>query len=107
MDEVSPWGGAGDRPRLHWFGLTEGWYGIQVGEHEMLRYRRLDHPDCYIGYYLARLWEDLIVLTRTCWSRCPPICSRSSPRTAPSGWASRGRRAWTATRSIRRRRTLR
>jgi hypothetical protein len=61
LDEVSPWGG--DRPRLHWFGLTEGWYWIQVGEHELLRYRRRDHPDCYVDYYLARLWEDVIVLT--------------------------------------------
>jgi hypothetical protein len=61
MDDVSPWGG--EPPRLHWFGLTEGWYWIQVGEHELLRFSGLDCPDCYVGYYLARLWEDVIVLT--------------------------------------------
>jgi hypothetical protein len=61
LGEVSPWGG--NQPSLHWFGLTEGRYWIQVGEHELLRYSRLDHPDCYIDYYLARLWEDVIVLT--------------------------------------------
>lgn len=24
LDEISPWGS--DQPKLHWFGLTEGWY---------------------------------------------------------------------------------
>lgn len=57
---MSPWGG--DQPRLHWFGLTEGWCWIRVGEHELLRCSRLYHPDCYVDYYLARLWEDVIVL---------------------------------------------
>lgn len=50
LDEVTPWGG-----ELHWFGLTEGTYGIEVDGHELLR------PPA--DYYVVRLWEDVNVLT--------------------------------------------
>ncbi|WBB91325.1 DUF5984 family protein [Verrucosispora sp. WMMC514] len=61
LDGVSPWGS--DQPRLHWFGLTEGWYWLEAGRQELLRRTRQVHPHPYIDYYLARLWEDVIVLT--------------------------------------------
>lgn len=59
LDEVSPWGG--DRPTLHWFGLTEGWYWLEIGGHQLLRRTRLE--DAYVDYYLARFWEDVIAVT--------------------------------------------
>ncbi|ADI10690.1 hypothetical protein SBI_07570 [Streptomyces bingchenggensis BCW-1] len=71
LAEVRPWGRR-ERPVLHWFGLTDGWYAIDLGEHELLRYsertvRRLRgdgggpaHP--YADYYVVRLWEDLLAL---------------------------------------------
>ncbi|SNT64358.1 hypothetical protein SAMN05421812_1173 [Asanoa hainanensis] len=61
LDEVSPWGS--EQPRLHWFGLTEGWYWLEASGHELLRRARQGHPHPYIDYYLARLWEDVLVLT--------------------------------------------
>jgi hypothetical protein len=94
VDEVSPWGGAGDRPMLRWFGLTEGWYWIQVGEYELLRYRQLDHPACYVDYYLARLWEDLIVLTPDVLEPVPadlqPFIASDPTQWVREVWASRG-----------------
>ncbi|MEV4638651.1 DUF5984 family protein [Actinoplanes sp. NPDC049548] len=60
LDEVSPWGG--DQPSLSWFGLTEGWYWIEVGGHELLRRTRLDDPFPYVDYYLARFSEDVNLL---------------------------------------------
>jgi hypothetical protein len=90
VDEVSPWGG--DQPGLHWFGLTEGWYWIQVGGHELLRYSRLDHPDCYVDYYLARLWEDVIVLTPDVLEPVPadlqPFIASHRTQWAHDPWAS-------------------
>jgi hypothetical protein len=71
LDQVRPWGRR-ERPVLHWFGLTDGWYVIDLGDHELLRYsertvRRLrgggdgpSHP--YVDYYVVRLWEDLLAL---------------------------------------------
>ncbi|MEV6791726.1 DUF5984 family protein [Streptomyces sp. NPDC051320] len=35
LDRVVPWG---ERPVLHWFGLTDGWYSVELGGHEVLRY---------------------------------------------------------------------
>lgn len=61
LDEVSPWGR--DEPNLHWFGLTDGWYWIEGGGQELLRRTRVDHGHPYVDYYLARLWEDVNVLT--------------------------------------------
>ncbi|WSK39909.1 DUF5984 family protein [Micromonospora maris] len=54
---------------LHWFGLTDGWYWIDLNGHELLRYSdhtmRHLHADGYEGmpyvdYYVVRLWEDLL-----------------------------------------------
>ncbi|MFE9580258.1 DUF5984 family protein [Nocardia sp. NPDC006044] len=73
LDRVGPWG---DQYRtLHWFALTEGWYSIDLGDHELLRFserttdllrtqagrQALPH-DCYVEYYVARLWEDVLTL---------------------------------------------
>ena len=73
LAEVPPWGG--DRPRLHWFGLTSGWYWISGPDGEFLRYRdeavrRWDLERPYPGYYVARFWEDLILLR---WALQEPV----------------------------------
>lgn len=81
LEEVVPWGG--ERPALHWFGLTDGWYCIDLGGHEVLRYSarsvrelRSDtgtepgHP--YVMYYVVRLWEDLIALVSGAMEPVPP-----------------------------------
>jgi hypothetical protein len=60
-EEVSPWGGG--QPNLHWFGLTEGRYCLEANGHQLLRRSRPDRPHPYIDYYVARFWEDVIVLT--------------------------------------------
>ncbi len=71
LDQVRPWGR--ERPKLHWFGLTDGWYGIDLGDHELLRYtertvRALrgdgdgSAPHPYTDYFVVRLWEDMIAL---------------------------------------------
>lgn len=58
---------------LHWFGLTDGWYTIDCGGTELLRYsqRLIDAtPDWkwrtpYFDYQVARLYEDVLeVLTK-------------------------------------------
>ncbi|MEU4619620.1 DUF5984 family protein [Actinoplanes sp. NPDC023801] len=56
-DEVEPWDG--DPPMLHWFGLTDGWYWIEVGEYDLLRRTGVEDPRPYIDYQVARLWEDV------------------------------------------------
>jgi len=70
VKDVEPWGG--ERPTLHWFALTSGWYWIEVGDHELLRYSERTlrrwaiedgesgEPTPYVDYYVVRLWEDVL-----------------------------------------------
>ncbi|GAA1002011.1 hypothetical protein GCM10009555_107570 [Acrocarpospora macrocephala] len=79
LGQVSPWGHE-DR-QLHWFGLTNGWYWIELANHELLRYSpetlqryRTDHPATqrpYVDYYVARLWEDINEMTPTVLQSVP------------------------------------
>jgi hypothetical protein len=72
IGEVPPWGP--DR-QLHWFGLTYGWYWIEIDGLELLRYAPQtlqgwdgDGPAApdpyadYVDYQVVRLWEDLLDL---------------------------------------------
>ncbi|GAA1412257.1 DUF5984 family protein [Catellatospora coxensis] len=73
LAEVKPWGS--HVANLHWFGLTDGWYWIEAGGHQLLRYRdeavarwELERP--YPDYYVVRLWEDLLILR---WALHEPV----------------------------------
>ncbi|WP_326834913.1 DUF5984 family protein [Amycolatopsis rhabdoformis] len=69
VDEVGPWG-SGRSPSLHWFALTEGWFCLDVGGIELLRYaertvalfRRAGSRAAppWVDYYVVRLWEDML-----------------------------------------------
>jgi hypothetical protein len=58
LSPVEPWGDRTSGLRLHWFGLTDGWYDVQIGKHRLFQ---TDDGDARgIDYYVVRLWEDLI-----------------------------------------------
>jgi hypothetical protein len=68
LADVTPW--RGDRPTLHWFGLSNGWYWIEVDGRQLLRYgdaavRRWSLSRVHTDYDVVRLWEDLLVLRRS------------------------------------------
>ncbi len=71
--DIGPWTtpSRGNEKHLHWFGLTNGCYWLDVGGTELLRYSQplLDHwareypkarPSLYVNYYVVRLWEDIL-----------------------------------------------
>ncbi|MFB8007058.1 DUF5984 family protein [Nocardia sp. NPDC056000] len=70
LEEVHPWGSV--TPNLHWFGLTDGLYCLDVGGVELLRYtdRTMDWlttqrdrpPLPWVDYYVVRLWEDMLAV---------------------------------------------
>ena len=35
LDEVKPWGDPDAGLYLHWYGLTDGWYDLRVGDHHI------------------------------------------------------------------------
>lgn len=65
IDQVQPWGEPED-PNLHWFGLTDGQYWIQAGEHRLFEYSNAAqkqsgvHSNC--DYNVVRFYEDVIGL---------------------------------------------
>ncbi|MFE3829910.1 DUF5984 family protein [Streptomyces sp. NPDC059092] len=71
LERIRPW--SAERPVPHWFGLTDGWYCLDLGGHELLRYSERTvgelrggseggPPHPYVDYYVVRLWEDLLAL---------------------------------------------
>lgn len=66
IEEISPWGSEEAGYNLHWFGLTDSFYWLDLGGHELLRYsdefmtKHSDHFSSlpYVDYYLIRLIED-------------------------------------------------
>ncbi|MFI6265835.1 DUF5984 family protein [Micromonospora sp. NPDC051006] len=96
LDQVHPWGR--DRRTLHWFGLTDGWYWIELNGHRLLRYSeqtvrrwRADgwHGSPHVDYYVVRLWEDLLQLLPAVLEPVPadlvPFIEADS-----TGWLERG-----------------
>ncbi|MFC3499978.1 DUF5984 family protein [Micromonospora krabiensis] len=96
LAQVHPWGR--ERRTLHWFGLTDGWYWIELNGHELLRYSdqtvRRRQTDGYEGmpyadYYVVRLWEDLLQLLPAVLEPVPtdlvPFVEADS-----TSWAERG-----------------
>jgi hypothetical protein len=91
--DVKPWGQK-DKPVLHWFGLSNGRYWIQVGETELFRYNKAllaayppqdpviaAHPlRPYVNYYVVRLWEDILAIMPDIVDPLPaPLLQRLEP----------------------------
>jgi hypothetical protein len=62
LGRVVPWGGS-DNPNLHWFGLSDGSYWMNVGEAKLFEYsgaaQALGAPR-FCDYQVARLFEDVL-----------------------------------------------
>lgn len=66
LNEIEPWGGSG-QPNLHWFGLTDSQYWIEVGPAKLLEYSeaaRRHGATQFCDYQVVRLYEDVIDLAR-------------------------------------------
>ena len=98
VEDVEPWGD--ESPALHWFALTSGWYWIDVGDHELLRYsestlRRwaIEEGESgelipYVEYYVVRLWEDVLEMVSVLTEPVPADLV-DFVADELSGWASR------------------
>ncbi|MEO6280836.1 DUF5984 family protein [Roseateles sp.] len=63
LEEIQPWGTAAD-PNLHWFGLSDGCYWLNVGQHMLLEYSQQFQDEAgatrYCDYQIVRLHEDVL-----------------------------------------------
>lgn len=98
LEEVQPWGQSPDLS-LSWFGLTEGFYRLQVGSEFLLNYsdefvnhwaRRSSngYSGSFIDYYVVRFWEDILDMLPDMLEPLPPELSSffENDRTAWFRW---------------------
>jgi hypothetical protein len=106
--EIAPWHDAdGANPHLGWFGLSDGWYWIEIGDVELFRYSRavLDTWAqeagaerwfarmgglSYVDYQVAQLWGDLLGFLPDVLS---PVPRRLALALASGAWAQWEREA--------------
>ncbi|MEU8138472.1 DUF5984 family protein [Streptodolium elevatio] len=87
VDEVRPWGD--ESPRLSWFILTDGWYCVDAGGHELLRYARpmgSDPFDVHVDYHVVRLWEDVLDVLPAALEPVPSDLRGFVAAEAPGRW---------------------
>ncbi len=70
VEDIHPWGD--NPPKLHWFGLTDGWFWIEADGQELFRYTAAINwgyansylqslsPLRYENYQVSRYWEDVL-----------------------------------------------
>jgi hypothetical protein len=97
VGEITPWGGRD--PMLHWFGLTDGWYWIELDDRDLLRYSQEslrgsrggghDVARSCVDYQVVRLWEDLIQMTPAVLEPVPADLA-SFVASHPASWAPCG-----------------
>jgi hypothetical protein len=75
LGDIVPWGGSQGAPSLHWFGLTDGQYWIDVGGQRLFEYHanvlQPGEPTC-CAYQVARLFEDLNDMAPAILEPVPP-----------------------------------
>ena len=87
LEQVLPWQSQG-QSYLHWFGLTDGWYWLHLGEVEHFRYTdaimavwRETTDDVavlpYVDYQVVRLWEDIQEILPHILEPIPGMCQGS------------------------------
>jgi hypothetical protein len=88
LDDVQPWGDRSTGLSLHWFGLTDGWYDLQIGENHLFQTVDADEPG--VGYQVVRLWEDLIDVAHVALEPLPQaLAPRLADADAWSAWTDR------------------
>ncbi|MYS81117.1 DUF5984 family protein [Embleya scabrispora] len=109
---VRVWGE--DAPRLGWFILTDGWYSIELGGHELLRYAdgtpgpQASAAGCaeagappWVDYHVVRLWEDVVDLMPRVLEPVPPdlldfVAGGQPDATRPAAPEVEAARSWHA-----------
>jgi hypothetical protein len=87
--QVVPWDTEGKKT-LSWFGLTDGWFWINVGHDQLFRTREAWNGSDYVDYQVVRLWEDVLDILPTVLDPVPAdIGSRLEPQHDWLGWYRR------------------
>jgi len=102
VSTIAPFGDK--QPVLHWFGLSDGWYWLTVGDDELFcfgqQFVEREEPWCsdhtalpYVDYYVARLWEDLFEQLPAILTPLPPeLADRAADAVGWQRWQDEAQR---------------
>ena len=103
LDQLEPWGEPGSQ-RLHWFGLTDGEYWIEVGQDMLFEYTEAARQKVgcprYCAYQVVRLYEDLLEIVSDVLAPVPTDISPYLILDRRTAW-SRAFDAWAADAEVR------
>ncbi len=71
VPETEPWGTAPNLS-LHWFGLSDGAYHLELGASRLLEYASIEGWPRFVEYQVARLHEDFISMLPDTLETVPP-----------------------------------
>src|SRR5438105_15938246 len=74
LDQIQPWGAPED-PNLHWFGLSDGTYWMNVGQSKLFEYTAAAQAHAvpqFCDYQVVRLYEDLLEVVPYVLEPVPP-----------------------------------
>ena len=87
LSDVQPWGNAETGLKLHWFGLTDGWYDVAIDGHRLYSGPSETRG---IDYQVVRLWEDLIEVAPYVLESLPePLAARLADFDAWTAWVEK------------------
>lgn len=85
LEDVLPFGTPETGLRLHWYGLTCGWYDVVIGDQRL--FSLLDGDPRGIDYQIARIWEDLLGVAPYVLEPLPaPLAARVRDGDAWAAW---------------------
>ena len=88
VPEIEPWGTA-PKLSLHWFGLSDGAYHLELGASHLLEYASIEGWPRFVEYQVARLHEDFISMLPDTLETVPPgVAADDHPSSLRSGGCS-------------------
>lgn len=87
LADIAAWGSAETGLKLHWFGLTDGWYDVIIDDRRLFS---VVGETRGIDYQVVRLWEDLINVAKYALEPLPdPIAARVADLEAWTSWVAK------------------
>jgi hypothetical protein len=93
LNEMVPWGTPPDL-NIHWFGLTDGSYFVDLGQIHLLEYVSSLGIPVHVEYQVARLHEDLLEMLPAVLSPIPTSVIRGFTNGSLAATLADLRRAW-------------
>lgn len=95
LNAIEPWGNPPELA-LHWFGLSDGTYHIDLGDTRLLEYAAREGGSRFVEYELARIHEDILAMLPDVLEPIPASVTRHVVEGGLGSTLRRLRKRWEA-----------